>query len=89
LDADEDELVPAAYMNRLLKGDSPLRVYRDLRGLTQGALAERAGVNRVIVAEIETGRKRGSIATLRKLVDALGVAVDDLAGRVRPAHPRR
>jgi DNA-binding XRE family transcriptional regulator len=76
----EDELIPTEYANRLLNGDSPLRVYRDLRGLTQNDLAGRAGVNRVTVAEIETGRKQGSVSTLRKLAGALGVAVDDLAG---------
>lgn len=75
----EEELIPAAYANRLLNGDNPLRVYRGLRGLTQAALAARAGVNRVTVAEIETGRKQGSIATLRKLADALGVTLDDLS----------
>lgn len=76
----DDELIPADYVIRLLNGDSPLRVYRDLRGFTQAALAQRSGVNRVTVAEIETGRKQGSVATLRKLAGALGVAVDDLAG---------
>lgn len=81
LAAGEDELIPAEYANRLLNGGSPLRVYRDLRGLTQAALSERSGVNRVTVAEIETGRKQGSVATLRKLADALGVTVDDLAGQ--------
>ncbi len=75
----EEELISAAYANRLLNGDSPLRVYRDLRGLTQAGLALRAGVNRVTVAEIETGRKQGSIATLRKLAEALGVTLDDLS----------
>jgi mRNA interferase RelE/StbE len=79
LAADEDELIPAAFANRLLAGEAPLRVYRDLRGLTQAALAERAGVNRVTVAEIETGRKQGSVATLRALAMALGVTLDDLA----------
>jgi DNA-binding XRE family transcriptional regulator len=49
-----------------------------LRGCDLGQ--GRAGVNRVTVAEIETGRKQGSVATLRKLADALGVAVDDIAG---------
>jgi DNA-binding XRE family transcriptional regulator len=78
LEAGDDELIPAEYVNRLLNGESPLRVYRDLRSLTQAALAQGAGVNRVTVAEIETGRKQGSVATLRKLADALGVAVDDL-----------
>ena len=79
LAAGEDELIPADYANRLLNGESPLRVYRDLRGFTQAVLAEKAGVSRVTVAEIETGRKQGSIATLRELATALGVALDDLA----------
>lgn len=75
----EDELIPAEYVDRILDGEHPLRVYREFRGLTQAALAERAGVNRVTVAEIEIGRKRGSVATLRKLAEALGVTMDDLA----------
>jgi DNA-binding XRE family transcriptional regulator len=73
-----DEWIPSQYANRLLDGESPLRVYRNLRGLTQAALAERAGVNRVTVAEIETGRKQGSVATLRALAGALDVTLDDL-----------
>ena len=79
LAAGDDELIPADYVKRLLNGDSPLRVYRDLRGMTQAALAENAGVGRVTVAEIETGRKQGSVATLRALANALGVSLDDLA----------
>lgn len=78
--AGEDELIPSEYVNRLLNGDSPLRVYRDLRGLTQATLAKKAAVNRVTVAEIETGRKQGSVTTLRSLANALGVALDDLTG---------
>jgi DNA-binding XRE family transcriptional regulator len=74
-----DELIPAAFANRLLNGEMPLQVYRDLRGLTQASLAEKAGVNRVTVAEIETGRKQGSIATLRALATALNITLDDLA----------
>jgi DNA-binding XRE family transcriptional regulator len=79
LAAGDDELIPVHYVNRLLNGESALRVYRDLRGLTQAALAEKAGVNRVTVTEIETGRKQGSVATLRALAGALGVALDELA----------
>jgi len=75
----KDELIPSDYANRLLDGENPLRVYRDLRGLTQATLAGRAGVNRVTVAEIETGRKQGSIATLRALAGALVISLDDLA----------
>jgi DNA-binding XRE family transcriptional regulator len=74
----DEELIPAAYADRLVAGEAPLRVFRSLRGLTQATLAGQAGVNRVSLAEIETGRKQGSIATLRKLAAALGVTLDDL-----------
>ena len=79
LAAGEEELIPVEYVNRLLNGENALRVYRDLRGLTQAALAAKAGVNRVMVTEIETGRKQGSVTTLRSLANALNVALDDLA----------
>mgnify|MGYP003649353238 CR=1 FL=1 len=74
----EDELIPSDYADRLLSGESPLRVYRDLRGLTQASLAKKADVSRVTVAEIETGRKQGSVATLRALAGALDIALADL-----------
>lgn len=75
----EDGLIPAEYVNRLLHGENDRQAYRDLRGLTQATLAENAGVNRVMVAEIGTGCKQGSVATLRALSDALGSSFDDLA----------
>lgn len=79
LDAGEDELVPAETFKRLLSGESPLRVWRELRGLTQSSLANTSGVNRVQIADIEAGRRKGSLETARKLANALGIAIDDLA----------
>lgn len=78
LAAGRDELLPAAFADRLLDGESPLRIWRELRGLTQAALAQASGVNRVMIAEMESGRKSGSVATLQKLAAALRVTVDDL-----------
>lgn len=78
LDAGEDELIPAEFASRLLAGESALRVYRDLRGLTQQRLADAAIVNRVQIADIEAGRSAGSVDTMRKLAAALGVTIDDL-----------
>ena len=74
----QEELVPEPYANRLIDGESPLRVYREFRGLTQVALSEASGVNRVQIADIEAGRKSGSIETIKKLASALWVSVDDL-----------
>ncbi|MGV8854357.1 MAG: helix-turn-helix transcriptional regulator [Devosia sp.] len=73
-----EESIPAEYVNRMIDGESPLRVFRDLRGLTQAALATASGVNRVQIADIEAKRKTGSVATLRKLAASLGVTIDDL-----------
>ena len=75
---DPGEAIPAEFVRRMVDGESPLRVFRDLRGLTQAGLAERSGVNRVQIADIESGRKSGSVQTLRKLAEALDVAIDDL-----------
>ena len=74
----DEELVPEAFAKRLIAGESPVRVWRELRGLTQAALSIASGVNRVQIANIESGAKSGSVATLRKLADALGVGLDDL-----------
>lgn len=74
-----DELIPAEFAKRLIAGESPVRVYRDLRQFTQQGLADLSGVNRVQIADIEAGRSKGSVATLGKLAGALRVTIDDLA----------
>ena len=70
--------LPFAFMKRLILGDAPVTVFREWRGLNQSELARASGVNRVQIADIEAGRKTGSVTTLRKLADTLGVTVDDL-----------
>lgn len=74
-----EELLPAELVKRILAGGSPLRAWREFRGLTQVALAETSKVNRVQIADIEAGRKNGSIETLKKLSEALNITLDDLA----------
>jgi hypothetical protein len=60
----DDELIPAEYAKRLIVGESPVRVWREFRGLTQMALFETSGVNRVQIADIEA-------ATTHDQLDAL------------------
>lgn len=72
------EAIPAGFVKRMIEGEHPVRVYRDLRGISQTKLSELSGVNRVQIADIEAGRKSGSIETVRKLAQALGVSMDDL-----------
>lgn len=77
--AENDERIPHEVAKRLLLGDeSPVRVWREYRGLTQKQLADRAGLRQGYLSEIETGKKPGSVAAYRALATALDVDVDDL-----------
>ena len=78
IEAGTDELVPAAVADRIIDGASPLRVWREHRGLSQSALASDTGVDRARIADIEAGRATGSDATLHALADALKLTVEDL-----------
>jgi DNA-binding XRE family transcriptional regulator len=73
-----DELVPAAIASRLLGDESPVRVWREHRGMTASALAERAGISAGYLSELENGKKSGSIAALGRLAGALNIAIEDL-----------
>lgn len=66
------------------------REFRRRSGLSQRALAERAGVSASTVARIERGRLEPTLAMLQRLADAAGVEVRiqiadiDWADRARP-----
>ncbi|MCR9122458.1 MAG: helix-turn-helix transcriptional regulator [Phyllobacteriaceae bacterium] len=76
--ANPQEGLPHDLMKKLIDGESPLGVYRQWRGFNQSSLARTSGVNRVQIADIEAGRSTGSVATLKRLADALEVTIDDL-----------
>lgn len=78
IDDGSDEFVPETVVNRLVSGESPLRVWREYRGLSHAALARAANTSRVQIVDIEAGRRTGSVRTLRRLADALGVGLDDV-----------
>ncbi|MCB1476614.1 MAG: helix-turn-helix transcriptional regulator [Rhodobiaceae bacterium] len=66
-------------MNRIIAGESTLRVWREAAGKTQGQLAADAGVSQSYIADLEAGRKEGGIQLWRRIADALGCDLDDLA----------
>ncbi|MGH8758723.1 MAG: helix-turn-helix domain-containing protein [Burkholderiales bacterium] len=59
-----------------------LRRAREYRGLTQGELAERAGLQPSAISHFETGARKPSFDNLRLLADTLDVTTDYLLGRV-------
>lgn len=63
-----------------------LRDIREKRALSQGALAQRAGLKAAAVSHFETGTRKPSFDNLRRLADALEVTTDYLLGRVDDAQ---
>ena len=56
-----------------------IKEYRLLRKLTQGELAERAGVTRATICNIENGAQRDVKAgNLKRIAEALGVEMTEL-----------
>ena len=78
-EAGRADCLSAEFVQRLLSGEHPVRVWRSHRGLTREALASAAAVSPSYLTEIETGRKPGSFDALAKLAKALSISLDDIA----------
>ncbi len=78
LEAGQEELIPSEVVERLVSGQSPIKVWRQYRGLSQAQLAEAIGVSQAYVAQLETGQRQGKPDLFKKMAEALGVVVDDL-----------
>ncbi|MGQ0565628.1 MAG: helix-turn-helix domain-containing protein [Gemmobacter sp.] len=75
---DDGPSMSAALVLQVLDGLHPLTAWRKALGLTQGELAEKAGVRVATVSDIESGKIDPRLSTLVSLAAALGVGVGDL-----------
>jgi DNA-binding XRE family transcriptional regulator len=73
-------LVPDDLLRRELAGESPVKLWRIQRNLTQQALAVRAGISKSYLSQIETGKRQGTVETLKAIAVALDVPADVLMG---------
>jgi transcriptional regulator with XRE-family HTH domain len=65
-----------------------LRDIRRGRHATLKTIADRAGVSESFLSQVERGRASASIASLRRIANALGVSVADLFEPGGPPRPR-
>jgi len=65
-----------------------LRALRGVRRLTLREVADRAGLSESFLSQVERGRASASVASLRRIADALGVSISDLFQPVEPRRPR-
>jgi len=73
LAGDPDARLPAPVSAAMLKGDSRIKALRRWRGVTQSALAAKAGVGQGYLSDIENRRRTGAPETLARLAQALDV----------------
>ena len=69
-------LLPKHVIDRLAKGDNPVRVLREWRDVTQLYLAFKTGLSQGYISDVETGRRKGTAAALRRIADVLKVPLD-------------
>jgi DNA-binding XRE family transcriptional regulator len=72
-------LLPKEVADRLADGENPVRVIREWRGCKQLHLASQTGIAQGHISDIENSRRIGTLATLRRIADALEVPLDLLA----------
>jgi predicted transcriptional regulator len=72
------ELIPNEVAGLVLKnGMTPMRAWREHLGLTQAELAGRLSITQSAFAQLEVS-ERPRKSTLRRVADALGIAVSQL-----------
>ena len=77
----EDEAgdtIPGEIVNTILDGATPLRAWRQHREFTLEMLADRIGVSKEYLSQIENGQKSGTVDLYRQLSTVLDVELDDL-----------
>lgn len=74
----EEETFPEEVLNSLLAGNSPIKVYRKYRNLTQAELAKSIGKSLPYIAKLEAGDRTGSVDVLTGIAEALNIDLDQL-----------
>jgi DNA-binding XRE family transcriptional regulator len=73
-----EEYVPADLVNRIIDGESALKVWREYRGLSQVQLAKVANCRLATISEIENGKAQGKPRLWRAFAEALQVDLEDI-----------
>ena len=79
--AENEESYPISVVDRIVAGESPIRVFREHRRMTQKEVAEAAGIGTLYLSQIERKTRTGSVVTLTAIAKALRVDLDDLIDR--------
>lgn len=74
--ADGRKVFPHEIAEKIAKGESPVRVLREYRKISQVELAKRINVSRQYLNQIENKARNGNIKILKKISAELDVPID-------------
>ena len=69
-------LLPKSVVDCLANGENPVRVMREWRDETQMYLSFRTDLSQGYISDIESGRRVGTVAALRRIAKVLNVPLD-------------
>ena len=69
-------LIPKEIVDRIIAGENALRVLREWRGKTQVDISYKTNIGQGYISDLESGRRKGTTAALKKIADALKVSLD-------------
>jgi hypothetical protein len=68
-------LIPKEVVDRIT-GKNALRVLREWRGKTQLYISHKTNIGQGYISDLESGRRRGTTAALKKIADVLKVPLE-------------
>ena len=69
-------LIPKKFVDRIANGENALRVLRKWRDMTQLYLTFKTGIGQGYISDLESGRRKGTTAALKKIAVAMNVPLD-------------
>lgn len=76
----EEQLFPVEIVDKLLEGQTPIKVFREFRGMTQDELAKKIDISIPYLSQLETNKRCGSIKVLTDIAKELGITLDMILG---------
>ncbi|HEY5378047.1 MAG TPA: helix-turn-helix transcriptional regulator [Pseudolabrys sp.] len=69
-------LIPKKIVDRIVNGENPLRVLREWREMTQLSLSFKTNIGQGYISDLESGRRKGTTKSLKKIADAMNVPLE-------------
>jgi hypothetical protein len=72
-------LIPKEIVDRIIAGQNALRLIRKWRGKSQLYVSSKTDLGQGYISDLESGRRKGTIAVFKKIADVLKVPLDLIA----------